>query len=226
MRICSFLLGVVFLIGSCTTLPKAHHPEALQTGAVFVDCRKLFPAGRWQFQHVIAATFPGGKKSVLMGVSVISGDTGSIRCVLMTVEGMVVFDAEHNRKLKVRRAIPPFDTENFAKGLIGDIRLIFFVPAGAMADSGTLGDGASVCRYRLPQNRFVDIVRHSEQHWEILEYDYRFKKQRTVEFFFSDGEIDSDRFRAPGRLKLTSLVYPGYTLDLDLVEAVWLEGPR
>jgi len=43
----------------------------------------------------------------------------------------VLFEAEAGLgKLKVNRALPPFDSEDFAKNMIEDIKLIFFTPEG------------------------------------------------------------------------------------------------
>ena len=75
-RLC-FLLGILFVIASCGALPKIHHPDSRELSEAPPKCRCLFLQGRWQFQHAIEATLPGGHKSVLMGVSIVSADCRS-----------------------------------------------------------------------------------------------------------------------------------------------------
>ena len=220
-RFC-FLLGTLFVIASCGALPKIHPSDSRALSAAAPPCRRLFLQGRWQFQHAIEATLPGGRKSVLVGVSIVSADSGGIHSILMTVEGLVVFDAEYDRELRIVRALSPFNSEGFARGLINDIRLIFFMPPGALVETGTLPDGSTVCRYRQPDNQVVDAVRKSDHHWELQEYSRWFKKKRTVAIFFNDN-FRFDGFHAPYRLKLTSHGFDGYTLDMDLIEAVSLQ---
>ena len=219
-RFC-FLLGILFLIVACGTLPQVHqdsrmHPEGPP------QCRRLFPQGRWQFQHAIVATLPGEQKSALVGVSVVSAESGSIRSILMTIEGLVVFDAEYDRDIRILRAVAPFDSDHFAQGLIDDLRLIFFIPEGALIETGTLQNGSTLCRYQQPDRQVVDIVRNADDHWELHQYSRWFRKKRTVDVFFNDN-FRFDGFHAPNRLTLTTFGYAGYTLDMDLIEAVSLE---
>ncbi|MEW6670930.1 MAG: hypothetical protein AB1427_04455 [Thermodesulfobacteriota bacterium] len=220
-RFC-LLLGTLLLIAACGTLPKIDRPDGRIFPQGFADCRRLFLPGRWQFQHAIEATLPGGKKSILMGVSVVSSTNGSIHCILLTVEGLVVFDAEFDQGIRVLRALPPFDSEHFAQGLINDIRLIFLMPEGPLAESGTLQNGSPICRYRQPDKAVVDIVKNSERHWTLRQYDRWLAKKRTVDFFFNDS-FRFDGLQTPVRLKLISHGFDGYTLDMDLIEAVSLE---
>jgi len=217
-----FLLGILSVIASCGTLPQIHPPNGRALSEAAPQCRRLFLQGSWQFQHAIEATLPGGHKSVLMGVSIVSADSGSIHSVLMTIEGLVVFEAEYDRELRILRALSPFNSERFARGLINDIRLIFFKPPGALVETGTLPNGSAVCRYRQPDNQVVDAVRKSDHHWELQAYNRWFTKKRTVDIFFNDN-FRFDGFHLPNRLKLTSHGFDGYTLDMDLIEAVSLE---
>jgi hypothetical protein len=220
-RFC-FLLGILFFIASCGTLPKIHHADSRMRPEGSPECRRLFLQGRWQFQHAIEATLPGGQKSVLIGVSVVSAESGRIRSVLMTIEGLVVFDAEYDRDIRILRAVPPFDSDSFAYKLSDDLRLIFFMPQGTLVETGTLQNGSALCRYQQPDRQVVDIVRNADQHWQLRQYSRWFRKKRTVDFYFNDN-FRFDGFHAPNRLKLTATGYAGYTLDMDLIEAVSLK---
>ena len=220
-RFC-LLLGILLFIASCGTLPQIHHADSRMRPDVLSECRRLFLQGRWQFQHAIEATLPGGQKSVLIGVSIVSAGSGSIRSILMTIEGLVVFDAAYDRDIQIMRAVPPFDSDHFARGLINDLRLIFFMPKGALVETGTLQNGSTLCRYRQPDRLVVDIVRNSDYHWELQQYSRWFRKKRTVDIIFNDN-FRFDGFHAPHRLKLTVSGYAGYALNMDMIEAVLLK---
>lgn len=223
-RFC-FLLCVLFFIGSCGPLPEVRHPESLMLPEGPPRCRRQFLQGRWQFQYAIEATFPEEQKSVLVGVSVVSAESGSIHSILMTIEGMVVFDARYDREIQILRAIRPFDSERFARGLLNDFRLVFFMPEGALIETGTLPNGSYVCRYQQPDRQVVDIVGYSDHHWQVQQYGRWFTEKRMVDIFFND-KFRFDGFQAPSRLKLTASGYAGYTLDMDLIEAISLEDQQ
>lgn len=220
-RFC-FLPVILFLIAACGTLPKVDRPDSGMLPDGPRECRRLFLQGRWQFQHAIVATLPGGQKSMLLGVSIVSAKSGSIRSILMTIEGLVVFEAEYDRDIRIVRAVAPFDSDHFAQGLIDDLRLIFFMPEGDLIETGTLPNGSTLCRYQQPDRQVVDIVRSADDHWELHQYSRWFSKKRTVDVFFNDN-FRFDGFHAPNRLTLTTFGYAGYTLDMDLIEAVSLE---
>jgi len=223
-RLC-FLVGALFLIGSCGSLPEIRHPESLMPPEGPARCRRPFVEGRWQFQHVIDVAFPEEQKSVLVAVSLVSAESGSIHFILMTIEGIVVFEARSDREIRILRAIRPFDTERFARGLLTDLRLIFFRPEGVLIETGTLPDGSGVCRYQQPGNQVVDMIRNSDRHWQVQQYGRWFTEKRTLDIFYNDN-FRFDGFQAPHRLKLTAGGYTWYTLDMDLVEAVSLEEPK
>lgn len=213
-------LSMLCLLTACSGLPRVYPDPNESLSICHRKCRHLFPEGRWQFLHSIEAKMPGDRKVMLMGVTLISSGDQTVQTVIMTLEGMVLFDARYDRQLVVRRAVSPFDSENFAKGLMQDIQLIFFAPSGPLVKSGVLKNGAVVCRFQNPDRRFVDIIQYGEADWEIRQYDHRYTKRRTVNLFFNKGEINPGRFEAPEKLKLTSHDHPGYALDMDLIEAV------
>jgi hypothetical protein len=76
-----------------------------------------------------------------MGVTELSSDPERIHAVMMTIEGLVLFDALFDGKLTINRGVAPFDSREFAEGLMDDIRLIFFKPAGNAVDAGLTEDG-------------------------------------------------------------------------------------
>ena len=214
------LLSLLGLVLSCSGLPQVVSQGDSADPQSVRECREPFPEGDWQLLHSIEATLPGGHKGFLMGLSVISSSNRTARCVIMTLEGFVVFDALYDKKISIQRAIAPFDSEVFARGLIEDINLIFFKPNGALKVSGLLKSGAAVCRYQNPDGRWVDIINRGVPDWEIRQYRPDNRLARTVKLM-SAGE--------PGKgiaekIELKAHGSPGYELVMELVEAIPLDN--
>jgi hypothetical protein len=93
MRNICFLLCTSLFIISCSRLPNIYPADGSAQLQLHKKCRHLFPTGNWQFFHTIEVTMPGGKKSVVTGLTVISSKDKTIRSVIMTIEGLVLFDA-------------------------------------------------------------------------------------------------------------------------------------
>ena len=91
------LAGMLLLMGACAQLPTIEPMEANRIPAIEMDCRSHFPQGRWQLVHTIRARFYGGRQATFTGVVVLSTHNESIHCVLMTLEGMVLFEAVDDR---------------------------------------------------------------------------------------------------------------------------------
>ena len=209
------LLTALGLFLSCSSLPQVYpagdsaEPQSGRT------CRGPYPDDDWQLLHSIEATLPGGKKGFLMGLTVISPSSRTARCVIMTLEGFVIFDALYDKKITVKRAVAPFDSEVFANGLIEDINLIFFRPCGYIKASGFLKSGAAVCRYQKPDGRLVDIINQGAHGWEIRQYLPDFRLARTVKSMYLD-----DHKGISDKIELNAHGAPGYALVMDLVEAI------
>lgn len=204
---------------SCAGPPRIY-PSADPATTAGIACDVPFPDGRWQFLHTIEAQLPGGSKGVLMGVTVISSHTRSVRCVIMTVEGLVLFEAEYDRQLVIHRGIEPFDSPEFARGLMEDIRLIFFRPRGAMIAIGRLKEDARICRFQDIEGRILDTVIYETGSWELRQYS---NQQRLTRFVRAvPGERSAAQF--PQFLELTAHGIHEYQLAMTLVEAIRI-GP-
>jgi hypothetical protein len=213
------VLVALLLALSCASLPKIVPVTGADPSGPAEGCNRIFPAGKWQLLHSIEADLPGGRNSVMMGLTVLSSRLRSNRSVIMSLEGFVVFDGEFNQGLKVHRALPPFDSPGFAEGLMEDIRLIFFKPEGPAAECGILTDGSTVCRYKNPDGGVVDIVFRSTGTCEALRYD---RKQRLTRIV----RIPVDARSAAGlpqTIELTAQGKQAYKLVMTLLEAVPLD---
>ena len=220
MRSLILLLCIGYSLISCSVLPNLQSPDRATRVELPQTCHQIFPNGKWQFVHSIEAVMPGGNKGLVMGVTILSSKDKSARCVLMTIEGLVVFDARYNQKLVVNRAVAPFDHEGFAAGLISDIQLIFFMPEGLLVDTGNDPNGSSVCRYQNSDGGIVDLVIDADNTRHIRQYTAKQRLSRTVDAFFTKWETGSAAPDFPDRLELRAHGVAGYTLIMDLVEAV------
>ena len=214
------LLSVWSFITSCSSLPQIYPAGDAADPLPARACRGSFPEGDWQLLHSIEATLPGGRKGFLMGLTVISSTNRTARCVIMTLEGFVVFDALYDKKISIQRAIEPFDSEEFTNGLMADIDLIFFKPSGSLLSSGFLKNGAAVCRYQQLNGRKVDIIRQDEHRWEIRMYLPDNRLVRTVTSISAAAHNSDDRQGIADKIELKAHGSPGYALVMELVEAV------
>ena len=212
-------LAAVLLFLSCARLPAIVPVTGADPCGPIEGCSRIFPTGKWQLLHTIEANLPGGRRSVMMGLTVLSSRLRSNRSVIMSLEGFVVFDGEVNQGLKVHRALPPFDSPGFAGGLMGDIRLIFFKPEGAAAKCGKLTDGSTVCRYQNPDGGFVDMVLRSTGTCESRRYD---REQRPIRIVRVPADARTGD-GMPQTIELTAQGKQTYKLVMTLLEVVPLD---
>jgi hypothetical protein len=214
--LCSLIL-VVCLIAACSGLPTLQPVPVSSNDPLPAACRAVFPQGNWQFTHAIEADFPGGGDSLLMGVTVVDSSQQTVDCVLMTVEGFVLFQAHMGKTLRVERAMPPFDREGFAAGMLADIRLMFLEPAAEHIQTGWPGgqaapDDKAVCRYTGKAGMTTDVRPGSG--WQIDRYTPRGNLTRTVTAEPAGGQAGF-----PGRMRLRATGPAGYTLEMKLISA-------
>jgi len=216
-RGCLFLA----LIGlfSCQTLPGIHPVADPSSPEIREKCVAIFPDGKWQFVHSIEATLAGEQKGFMIGVTRIQRMPEKIRCIMMTVEGFVLFDAEYDQKLVIHRAVAPFDAIDFARGVIADIRLMFLPPRGLLVESGRLKNGIHDCRYQNKEIGTVDVQSGFGDRWEIHQYNDSHKLMRSIVAFLDAGSTVSSAHSIPIRLELTAHGRYGYSLLMDLIEA-------
>ncbi len=202
---------MLFLV-SCADRQAVYLPPLAGTTEM-PDCRKIYPQGRWQFVHSLEFSLADGKKGNAVGVTVI--DDPVIECALMTVEGLVLFAARYDRGLKIKRAIPPFDNQEFAGGLIRDLQLIFFPPLSEDIQYGK-NDNGTICRYRQSAGPWLDIILSTDQGWRLNQYGPDKIRNRSVTA--RPGPV-ARQWQPPEYLELTACDAAGYTLKMTLVSA-------
>ena len=205
------LVFVLLLVG-CTHMPPIQPVETDRQYRVEARCRSIYPVGRWQLVHTLNVRLHRGYQATLTGVIILSTADSRVHCVLMTLEGFVLFEAVDNGEVAVKRAFGPFDNPEFANGVMRDIRFVFLAPEGRMQRAGKFADGAEGCRYRTDDNRFIDVIGAADGSWQIRQYD----PLKTVMADAADPRGFSPK------LTLKTGGKASYTLVMTLIEAISL----
>ena len=204
---------IVLLLSGCTHIPPIVPAETDLQYRIEASCRSIYPVGRWQLVHTLNVRLHHGYQATLTGVIILSTADSRVHCVLMTLEGFVLFEAVDNGEVIVKRAFGPFDNPEFAKGVMRDIRLIFLAPEGEMQIAGKFADTAEGCRYRTHDSRFIDVIGAADGSWQIQQHEPR----KTV-------AVDAvDQRGLSPKLTLEAGGKASYTLVMTLIEAISLQ---
>lgn len=148
-KLITSLIAVLVLCAGCLTVPETvllpGAPEDLES------CVSLFPSEPWECVHKIEAVIQGGMSSSLLGIT--KGDPAGrkLHTVLLTPEGFILFEAkQHGATTSVLKAVAPFDSPAFARGLMEDVNLLFFAPQREPSKWGRTADGAVICQWENP----------------------------------------------------------------------------
>ena len=223
----AYLFAFIFLISAgCAGLPPIiplDHPPAPDEQSLSRELNDLFPTDPFQFVHAIELTMPGSHSAMLMGVVNIHPRPRAIHCVIMTLEGLVLFEADHTSEaFTIHRAIPPFDSQTLARGLVSDIELIFFKPQGRLAAWGKLENKNTILRFSEPESKTIDITISPDRTvWtqNVRTHSHRIK--RCVKYLFSQPPTatNSQVFIFPKSITLTAAFPSRYTLTMTLTDA-------
>ncbi|MDA8138934.1 MAG: hypothetical protein M0036_09800 [Desulfobacteraceae bacterium] len=218
----TFSISLLLFPAACANLPGLRPAEPSSAESRTAQCVSIFPAGRWQFTHAIEFFPPDGSKQTLMGVLQISSQQRTFHCVMLTIEGMVLFEADYDGTgaVTIQRAITPMDKPGMAEGMIQDILLIFFAPVQPYTAAGFTESGAWICRYPSIDHGTEDILLRPEGTWQINHYDARHNLLRTVNPMAGDHLKPNT---PPSRIELIAHGLAGYRLRMSLVEAASLK---
>ncbi|HVO66062.1 MAG TPA: hypothetical protein VMT12_06220 [Syntrophales bacterium] len=207
----SIFILVSFLV-SCGRLPVIKPVDHVLLPDITKRCHQPFIDTPYRFIHAIEVILPGEGTGTVVGVTVIDPASETIHSAIMTIEGFVLFDAQYEKEMRVNRAVPPFNTKNFAEHLMKDIRLILLAPQGRLSKAGLLEDGSTICRYDENQGRIIDVIVHQDSSWEIGLYSDSYETIRRV-------NASSIKNRIPTLVRLTAFDTRDYTLLLRLINA-------
>jgi hypothetical protein len=211
------LLFASILFVACAGLPQFHPAGEHAAAHEGAACARIFPQGQWQFTHAIEARPPGGSQQTMIGVIRMSARDRSFECAMMTLEGLVLFEAHYDgRTIAISKAVPPLDTPGLAQGMVADILLVFFPPQQHPTASGTLADRSDICRYAVEDRGTQDIIVHPEGRWQIRRYSANQRLTRTIA---TDGSETVNAHGFPSLLELKAHGPARYELKMRLVEA-------
>lgn len=216
MRRCWALLLPALLPLACAPLAGS---GGLEMGApcVEADCPEIFPRGAWQLTHAVQFLPPDGSSQTLVGVLGLSAEQRRFRCVLMSIEGLVLFEAEYDGAVAVRRAVAPFDRPGLAEGVVEDIRLMFLAPERPCAAASPPSAPTRACRYPRSDGGHEEISLGTDGMWNIRLYGRDGRLRRTVAPL-SRADLRPAGF--PARMELKAEGLTGYRLVMRLLEAV------
>ena len=197
-----------FLFVSCKSLPL------IEQGQPDKQHPYTFLKSKYQVTHSIKAELPNNNKALLIGLTSIDPSLKSMHAVLMTVEGLVLFDVIYKDNIpRIDRAVPPFDSPDFSGGLLDDLKLIFFTPDGKIIESGILKNIGYVERYRSDDGTTTDVIAVKKGIAKINKYDYRNTLTRTAKIISATSE------GVPREIELIAHGFLGYSLYLELINA-------
>jgi hypothetical protein len=216
----AFILLLALLPLACARLPEIREAEPATAQRTAADCAAIFPRGAWQFVHAIQFFPPDGSSQTLVGVVRLSSEAKRFHCVMLTIEGLVLFEAEYDGTITIKRAIAPLDKPGVAEGMVEDIRLIFFAPGQPSLAAGLFQEQSRGCRYLLADDGHEDILLAAGGTWQIQRYSPGHRLVRSVAPL-SQADIRPDGMAA--RLELKAPGLAGYRLVMRLMEAVPIE---
>jgi hypothetical protein len=205
------LLMLTFFLFSCQTLPVINSPSLTEEKSF--TCPHPFLKEKYRLVHAIETRMTGNTQSAIIGVTVADPSTRFVSCAIITAEGMVLFEAESGQDgIKVNRALPPFDSEIFAKNMIEDIKLFFFTPEGKIRSRGSLPDGSTACRYLEENGDWIDVIENKSTGAEVKRYSSSDSLKRHVRFYKKTKNVYQ-------RIELQAHEAFDYSLLMALIEA-------
>ncbi len=150
----------------------------------------------------------------MLGVTKGEPSEHRLQSVLLAPEGFMLFDAElREGRIAVRKAVAPFDSPAFARGLMEDVSLLFLAPQVKPAAWGKEPDGTMICNWEERDGPHTEITGSMDIGWRILRRDKNGKvtKEVVLNGPFVNGLASRVELRAfkpaPYRLRMT-LVEP------------------
>ena len=206
------LFNVAFLVlalTACAAVPS-YKPLSPQSG---VACPGIFPSKDFWVVHKIDLQSARIGKGVFIGAAKVELQKNALHAVLMSVEGMVLFEAEYkNGDIKITSAFPPLNDPAFAKGLMADVSFVLLKPAGGPVEQGVDGQGLTACRWTAEADAVLETALMPDGAVRMRLYggDRRAAKEALAWPPF-DREM-------PARICLKAFSPSDYTIELTLIE--------
>jgi hypothetical protein len=204
------LLGFLILSAGCGPISKT----TLRPGSPddLPGCYAIFPAEPWVSVHRLEATIRGGSSS-LLGVTKGEPSERRLQSLLLSPEGFILFDAElSGGGIAVRKAVDPFDSPAFARGLMEDVALLFLLPQVKPTTWGKETHGAMICNWEGPDDSHTEIMGSMDSGWRILRRD---KYGKVIKKVVLNGPFVNG---LASRVELWSFKPASYRLRMTLVQ--------
>jgi hypothetical protein len=170
--LCISLFGFLILFIRCAPISETTHIPG--SSEDLPGCYAIFPSGPWESVHKIEATIKGLGSYSLLGVTKGEPSEHTLQSLLLTPEGFVLFDAEFREDdLLVRKAVAPFDSPAFARGLMEDVILLFFPPQEKPTTWRKKTDGTRICRWEDTYGFRTEVKGSMDTGWRIRYKDRR-----------------------------------------------------
>jgi hypothetical protein len=212
-RMIPLLAASLLALGGCAALPPLKPLDPSLEPAALEACRRPFLVEKVRLVHEMRIVMPGEREGQAIGVLLADPGTRSFQSVLMTIEGLVLFDIEYGAGLTVHRAVPPFDAPAFARQMAEDISLPFFSPGEKPAAFGWDEEGTAVCRFAGTGGEFVDVRTAQEGDLEIRLYGTGQELRKKVIIPHPVSHVLAEE------LEIRGVAWPSYSLHLRLIEA-------
>jgi len=133
---------------------------------------------------------------------------------LLTPEGFILFDAERRESgIAVRKAVAPFDSPAFARGLMEDVSLLFLPPQVKPRTWGKETDGTTICNWEGPDDSHTEIRGSMDSGWRILRRD---KQGEVIKEVVLNGPFVNG---LASRMELRAFKPASYRLRMTLLQA-------
>jgi hypothetical protein len=206
--------AVLIVLPLCCLLLQCAHREKITETEINPwtekECLSVFPERPFRAVHKIEANLPFGGYQAFIGVTEIHPDTGFIRVVLLSPEGITLLDAESaGPGIKIISGMPPLDRKDFAAKLTDDIRFLFIQPDGNIKDTSISEDGCCNClwikgklRTEIQKEKDKTVIREIKGLSKII-------RQAVFMSPLTDGLFSKMTLQKKG--------LGGYTLNFELI---------
>ena len=207
MRRLLFIIPLIVL--SCSGVPILKLGPAITNTAACEACAGASIARPMRLVHSIEAAFKGNRRAFMIGITIADPAKRTLESAIMSLEGLVLFQAKYGKAITVSRAVDLFSSPQFAESMMDDIALMLLPPQTGMSALGTLR-GSTVCRYGSG-DEILDIAAGADS-WKKMLYREG-KCVRTI----SASSIDERGI--PAEMELSARVESAYSLYLKLISA-------
>ena len=204
MRRLLFIIPLIVL--SCSGVPVLKQGPAITNT---MACESASIARPIRLVHSIEAAFKGNRRAFMIGITVADPAKRTLESAIMSLEGLVLFQAKYGKTLAVSRAVDLFSSPQFAESMMDDIALMLLPPQTGMSALGTLR-GSTVCRYGSG-DEILDIAAGADS-WKKMLYREG-KCVRTIKAWSFDER------GIPAEMELVARGESAYSLYLKLISA-------